>query len=155
MWFSVLFGIKMHSCQPPQHRLPPSCRGLNVSAACYQGGTLVISDVDEQGTQSRILVVTKDLSRPTEAGLGSQQAIPELRETVAALDKGTTSVRGEQETAGGCLAVFCDDVQRGADCAGLAGALSLACMPSPARKKLQLHFDRVKRGLGPIRGFVC
>ena len=107
MLLSVLLVIKKHShsCQLPKHKLTPACRGLIVSAACYQGGTLVMSDVDEQGTQSRILVVTKDLSRPTEAGLGSQQAIPDLRETVAALDKGTTSVRGEQGTAGCCLAV--------------------------------------------------
>ena len=154
MLLLVLSGIKMYSCQPPQHKLTPSCRGLNVSAACYQGGTLVISDVDEQGTQSRILVVTKDLSRPTEAGLGSQQAIPELRETVAALDKGTTNVRGERKTAGGCPAVICDDVQRRADCAGLAGAQSLASMPSPVCKRQRLHFVRVERRLGHIRGLL-
>eukprot|EP00891_Asterochloris_glomerata_P006724 jgi/Astpho2/6724/Aster-06743 len=87
-------SISLLAARDPLLPLRDDNRGLNVSAACYQGGTLVMSDVDEQGTQSRILVVTKDLSRPTEAGLGSQQAIPDLRETVAALDKGTTSVRG-------------------------------------------------------------
>ena len=136
---SSAISMRSLSCQPPQHKHPPACRGLNVSAACYQGGTLVMSDVDEQGTQSRILVVTKDLSRPTEASLGSQQAIPDLRETVAALDKGTTSVRGEQEIAGGCLAVCYEDVQRLVGCASLPGALCLACMPLPICERLRLH----------------
>ncbi len=115
-----------------------------------------MSDVDEQGTQSRILVVTKDLSRPTEAGLGSQQAIPDLRETVAALDKGTTSVRGEQGPAGCCLAVCCDNVQR----------LAVACLAYrdtvrgvhaiTDSREAAAALDRGERGgaPGPITG-VC
>ena len=68
-------------------------RPLNIEAACYTRGLLLVSEAVQNGTASRVLAVAKDLS--VSGVSGSREQAPPYRETVAEMNGGRPLLPGE------------------------------------------------------------
>eukprot|EP00891_Asterochloris_glomerata_P003829 jgi/Astpho2/3829/Aster-04352 len=63
-----------------------SSRPLNIEAACYTRGLLLVSEAVQNGTASRVLAVAKDLS--VSGGSGSREQAPPYKEMVDEMNGG-------------------------------------------------------------------
>ena len=67
-------------------------RPLNIEAACYMRGLLLVSEAVQNGTASRVLAVAKDLS--VSGGAGSREQPPVYKETVDEMNRGRPLLPG-------------------------------------------------------------
>ena len=79
---------------PSHHFGAFTYRPLNIEAACYTRGLLLVSEVVQNGTASRVLAVAKDLSVSGVSASRERQA-PPYRETVAEMNGGRPLLPGE------------------------------------------------------------
>lgn len=68
-------------------------RPLNIEAACYTRGLLLVSEAVQNGTASRVLAVAKDLS--VSGGSGSREQAPPYKEMVDEMTGGRPLLPGE------------------------------------------------------------
>ncbi len=68
-------------------------RPLNIEAACYTRGLLLVSEAVQNGTASRVLAVAKDLS--VSGGSGSREQAPPYKEMVDEMNGGRPLLPGE------------------------------------------------------------